>query len=103
MEALLKDLPPDSQVDIITTLPNRYSTFVTEAPEHENRGPVQITRLKLPPHQSGMLDQSRAFLQFARGARNIALGRSYDVVFATSSRLMTAALGAWIAARVGAR
>lgn len=46
-----------------------------------------------------MLRQSRAFFQFARGALRVTKGRKYDLVFATSSRLMTAALGALIAQR----
>ena len=46
-----------------------------------------------------MAGQSRAFAEFARRALEIVAERSYDLVFATSSRLMTAALGAWIARR----
>jgi hypothetical protein len=49
------------------------------------------------------LGQSRAFAHFARYALRYAKGVPYDVVFATSSRLMTAALGAWIARRAHAR
>ena len=37
-------------------------------------------------HKSGMKDQSVAFLHFAKALSN---GRDYDLVFATSSRLMT--------------
>jgi glycosyltransferase involved in cell wall biosynthesis len=44
-----------------------------------------------------MIGQSRAFLAFAHKARKWVAGRHYDLVFATSSRLMTAALGASIA------
>jgi glycosyltransferase involved in cell wall biosynthesis len=51
----------------------------------------------------GIADQSRAFLVFAREALSLTRGRSYEVVFATSSRLMTAALGAWIARRAKSR
>jgi glycosyltransferase involved in cell wall biosynthesis len=50
-----------------------------------------------------MLDQSRAFLAFARGAIGRVGAQKYDIVFATSSRLMTAVLGAYIARRSGAR
>jgi glycosyltransferase involved in cell wall biosynthesis len=46
-----------------------------------------------------MRGQSRAFLHFARRALAITADRNYDLVLATSSRLMTAALGAWIARR----
>jgi glycosyltransferase involved in cell wall biosynthesis len=46
-----------------------------------------------------MSGQSRAFLVFARTVSGWAAERHYDLVFATSSRLMTAALGARIARR----
>jgi glycosyltransferase involved in cell wall biosynthesis len=46
-----------------------------------------------------MRNQARAFGHFARESLAITRGRNYDLVFATSSRLMTAALGALIARR----
>src|SRR6185437_5285358 len=39
------------------------------------------------------------FLEFSRSALRLVGDRQFDVVFATSSRLMTASLGAWIARR----
>jgi glycosyltransferase involved in cell wall biosynthesis len=61
-----------------------------------------VRRIRLPPHRSDMLGQSRAFLRFAHQALKYVADRDYDLVFATSSRLMTAALGAWIARRKNA-
>jgi glycosyltransferase involved in cell wall biosynthesis len=49
-----------------------------------------------------MLDQPRAFGRFALSALQYVTGKEYDLVYATSSRLMTAALGALIAKRTGA-
>lgn len=96
VDALVRRAPPGTTIDIVTTLPNRYRTFSAEAPCREQRGPVSIVRIPLPPHQSGMMDQSRAFMAFVAG-----VGREirppYEVVVATSSRLMTAVLGAWVA------
>jgi glycosyltransferase involved in cell wall biosynthesis len=101
--AMLRRLaPPGSQIDVITTLPNRYQSFAAhpaDAPEREEEEGLSIARIPLPRHQSGFVDQSKAFLTFARRAIEQTRGRDYDVVFATSSRLMTAALGAWIARR----
>lgn len=96
VESLQRVLPPGSHVDVVTTLPNRYSGFSAEAAEHETRDGLSITRIQLPSHQSGMLDQSRSFLTYARGVKAHVAGRHYDLVFASSSRLMTAALGAWV-------
>lgn len=99
---LRRQLPEDSLVDVVTTLPNRYASFAVDAPQLEHRPGVAIHRIALPSHQSGMLDQSRAFLTFARQAMRHVREREYDLVFATSSRLMSAVLGAWIAQRKGA-
>lgn len=97
--ALLERVPPGTHLDIVTTLPNRYHTFTQEAAEIELGVGIEIRRIKLPSHRSDMRGQSRAFLHFARRALAIIADRNYDLVFATSSRLMTAALGAWIAKR----
>jgi glycosyltransferase involved in cell wall biosynthesis len=101
--ALRERAPAGTQVDVVTTLPNRYHTFVQDAPEVEISDGLEIRRIGLPAHHSDMAGQSRAFLRFARHALNHVAGRQYDLVFATSSRLMTAALGAWLARRKRAR
>lgn len=101
--ALRERAPPGAQVDVVTTLPNRYHTFTREAAQIETSPGLEIHRVKLPPHRSDIAGQSRAFWHFARAALARVSDRDYDLVFATSSRLMTAALGAWIARRKKAR
>jgi hypothetical protein len=90
-------MPADGQIDVLTTLPNRYSSFSVEAPTEEKTPGLSIVRIALPPHQSGMFDQAKAFISFAREVSRQTRGKEYDLVFATSSRLMTAVLGAWVA------
>lgn len=90
---------PDLQIDIVTTQPNRYSNALQNAPDEEKHEGLRIRRLTLPAHKSGMKDQARAFASFAKNAWYQTRGEQWDVVFATSSRLMTAALGAAIARR----
>lgn len=92
-----------AHIDVLTTQPNRYHTHAKIADSVEDSGHVRIRRIQLPPHKSGMLDQSRAFVQFARIAARLAREERYDLVIATSSRLMTAVLGAWVAYRQGAK
>jgi glycosyltransferase involved in cell wall biosynthesis len=99
VQALLSKFSHDVHIDIITTLPNRYKTFSAAAPEYEKSDGLEIFRIKLPLHQSGMKDQSKAFIQFFRNTNTLVSEREYDLVYATSSRLMTAVLGAWIATR----
>jgi glycosyltransferase involved in cell wall biosynthesis len=95
--ALRQRAPEGTAVDVVTTLPNRYASFAQPALEHETSAGLEIRRIRLPPHNSDINGQSRSFLSFARQARSIVADREYDIVVATSSRLMTAALGAWIA------
>lgn len=97
VDSLLETLPKGSEIHVVTTLPNRYSGFSADAPEEENNPGLTVKRVRLPAHQSGMLDQSRAFLIYAKQVKAFVKGRNYDVVFASSSRLMTAVLGASVA------
>jgi len=99
VDALRQKLPADGRVDVLTTLPNRYSSFTLEAPIEEILSGVSIFRIALPRHQSGMLDQTKAFISFARAVLRKTRGKEYDLIFATSSRLMTAVLGAYVAKR----
>ena len=103
VDALLERAPPGTQIDVVTTAPNRYHTFTHEAREIERRPGLEIRRIALPAHHNDMLGQARAFAAFARAVLRHTAGARYDLVFATSSRLMTAALGAAAAQRTGAR
>ena len=101
LNELLNQAPSGSSIDVITTLPSRYSSFAIEATGHEKRGCATIHRIALPAHKSGMVDQSKAFLFFAREAIKIAGANKYDFVYASSSRLMTASLGAYLSRKLG--
>lgn len=56
-----------------------------------------VHRIPLPPRRGGLSEQLRAFVSYARGVRKVTRRQQYNVVIATSSRLMTAALGALVA------
>lgn len=102
VRALSSQVPPDTEIEVLTTQPNRYHSFSAAAEVTEREGNVSVTRFALPAHRSDFVGQARAFVAFARQVRRHVAGREYDVVFATSSRLMTAALGASIARRARA-
>ena len=99
VESLLSRLSSEDDIEVITTLPNRYNTYSSEAPEFEKDGNLSIYRVQLPSHQSGMIDQSKAFFKYANSVLSLVKRKKYDLVFATSSRLLTAALGAYVAHR----
>jgi glycosyltransferase involved in cell wall biosynthesis len=90
-------------IDVLTTQPNRYHSMNADALEFEHMGGVAIRRFALPAHQSGMADQSRAFVAYARAVHRQVKGEAYGVVIATSSRLLTASLGAWVARKSRAK
>ena len=102
-DALVEVTGGKAEIDVFTTMPNRYRTLGAVAPQQEKFGSVHVTRFQLPPHQSGMIDQAKAFLTFAQSVRRAIRSKQWDLVLATSSRLMTASLGAHVAKRAGAK
>jgi hypothetical protein len=103
VRALREKLPANAHIDVVTTLPNRYSTFNSEASERESSEGLDIHRLKLPGHKSGMADQAKAYLYFAKEVRAFTNLRQYELIFVTSGRLMSASLGALVARRQKAK
>ncbi|MDR5862707.1 glycosyltransferase family 4 protein [Halomonas campisalis] len=105
VEALARRLPEGSELLVLTTLPNRYTAGRDAVPEVETQagGKVTIRRLPVAGGAGGMAAQALAFLRYARHANALTRHGSYDLVIATSSRLMTAVLGRWIARRSNAR
>lgn len=102
VEALQRQLGAEVRVDVLTTQPNRYASYSPTALPEEVREAVTVKRFSLPAHRSGFLDQSRAFAAYAYQVIKATNGTQYDLVFATSSRLFTAALGALVASRLRA-
>ena len=85
------------QVDVVSTYPNRYASYKPFVSNLEESPGISIRRVNLPAHRGGMIDQSRAFLIYARFVRSVILNQKWNVVYVTSSRLMTAVLGAFVA------
>ena len=94
VEELKKIMDPGDRIDVITTLPNRYSTYSVDTSRLQVDDMVRIKRVPVVSHKSRMVDQSVAFFQFFLKAISEARKNRYDLIFATSSRLMTGFLGA---------
>lgn len=101
VNALRAELGEHVDIDVITTHPNRYHSYTANAVSLECSPLLKIRRIDIPAHRSGIRDQARAFVSFALNALKATRNQQYDLVFATSSRLMTASLGAFIAQRKG--
>jgi len=105
VEELKKYINENDKIEIITTKPNRYGSFAQDAKEFEKlEENIDINRIDLGSHKSGFLDQSKLFLKFAWQVMKLVRKKEkYDIVYATSSRLMTAFLGSLIANRQQAK
>lgn len=96
ISALRKKTDEDFEIEVLTTMPNRYQSFNSEASKFEHLENVIIRRYEIKSHKSGFLDQSLSFASYARQVLKHTRGKKYELVFATSSRLMTATLGALV-------
>jgi len=101
VNALRAELGDHVDIEVVTTQPNRYHSFTANAVSIERSPLLTIRRIDVPAHRSGIRDQALAFASFAFNALKITRKKKYDLIFATSSRLMTASLGALIAKRNG--
>jgi glycosyltransferase involved in cell wall biosynthesis len=84
-------------VHVITTQPNRYSSFRQTSEPHEKTRNLTIDRIDIPLHKSGFSDQIRSFIAYYRETKRIVKNTNYDLVVASSSRMFTAFLGKKIA------
>lgn len=96
IDAFKEVISKEYSIDIITTMPNRYSSFKVRAQTYEKHDAIRIYRISLSSHKSGLFDQARAFFSYFVKAIQISRNQKYDIVIATSSRLFTAFLGALI-------
>ena len=89
----------DVQLVVLTTQPNRYTDHSVDAVSLEASPGLRIKRVRLPLIREGFVGQALSFVRYAWKVHRLTSNREYDIVVATSSRLMTAALGAWVASR----
>lgn len=105
VQALCNELArnfPNTEVDLLTTQPNRYSSYSKSAPAIEKSENLNITRFDVGNHSGSILSQILCFVRYSLKVYKKVFSSKYDIVFATSSRLMTASLGAYVSKKVGA-
>ena len=103
VDALVNEGQADIEIDVITSMPNRYHSLKIPALNFEKLNKVCINRVNLPRHKSGMFDQAKSFISFSFKVLKLTRGKKWDIVFVTSSRLMTASLGALVAKKNGSK
>jgi len=99
VKELSKQVDGKAEVVLLTTKPNRYSTFKTEDKPTELIGNLKIHRIEISAHKSGFLDQMKSFRKYFSEVRKITKTDKFDLVIASSSRLFTAYLGFIISKR----
>ena len=87
----------EGEVKVITSQPNRYSSYNKVADPVEIRGNLIIKRIDVGKHKNGFFDQILSFRSYYSGVLNEVKKEKFNLVFASSSRLFTAYLGYRIA------
>lgn len=99
VKALRRQYNSDIHITVIASSPNRYRTHTPEEAEEESANADRLIRLTVKPHQSGLFDQAIAYRSFFFGAIRKTKGEKYDIIYATTSRLMTGFTASLIARR----
>lgn len=97
VKSLRKKLDEDDEIEVITTMPNRYKSLRNPAPPFEEICNVKIHRIALSDFKIKFLDQAFAFINYWIGVKKLIKNQNYDLIFVTSGRFFSAFLGAIIA------
>ncbi|MCC6815763.1 MAG: glycosyltransferase family 4 protein [Saprospiraceae bacterium] len=93
-------LKREDRIDVITTLPNRYSNLDSDIAKKETiNGNLFISRIKVPSHLNTILGQIKSFWIYRKAVLKETKNKKYDLVFASSSKLFTAYLAYCVAKR----
>lgn len=86
-------------IDVVTTFPNRYSSY-SAGNEDTNSNiyskSVSLKKIKIPKNFNSTFMQAIGFFIYFIGVLRFVKNKDYDLIFATSSKLMTAFLAAII-------
>ena len=99
VDAFARSNENNLKVDLYTTFPNRYGSRFENLKEFEDHGWLTVNRIRLPKHNGKMVSQAISYSKFFFSVLYLCRKQKYDLVFATSSRLITAFLGSLIAKR----
>lgn len=103
VDFLIENGPSDLEIDVLTTMPNRYHSLNIAALQNEVSDKISINRIVLPKHKNCLFDQSRAFFSYSLSVQKFIFKKKWDIVVATSGRLMTACLATLVAKQTGAK
>ncbi|MDC0225512.1 glycosyltransferase family 4 protein [Gammaproteobacteria bacterium] len=96
VKELEKNVDDDSCIEIITTTPNRYLHYQPDSMNDFSSKKIKIKRVNVSKISKGFVGQVLGFLKYSLAVIFFTSIRKYDLVFSTSSKLMTGFLGALI-------
>jgi len=97
-KTLSSKITSSDSIDVITTSPNRYTTFKVKSLDYETIGEnTSVRRIKVQNQKSGFFAQIKSFKVFYFETLKFAKQNQYDLVYASSGRLFTAFLAARLA------
>jgi hypothetical protein len=97
VKELSRQISNADTIDVITTFPNRYSTYEVESSPCEEMGNIKVYRIRVPNHKNGFFDQINSFKTYFLKTKKLVKKQNYDIVFVSSSRFFSAYLGYSIA------
>ena len=101
---LKEKISENDTIEVITTKPNRYDSYKVKINGYEEiYNNIIINRIEIPNHKNGLIGQIKSFKVFYLKTLKIVSLKKYDIVYASSSRLFTAYLGAKIAEKKNAK
>ena len=93
---LRQNLDEDDQIEVITTMPNRYKSLKNPALNYEEDGIVIIRRIPVIDHNNSQIMQIFSFIIYAYKTIQLVDNQEYNCIYASSARLATAWLGSRI-------
>jgi len=98
LEALVEQYP-DVIFDVITTTPSRYSSFNPALNHITQQDNVNIYRMPIPAHSGRFIGDLFAALSFFKQAIKKVNGQHYNLIYATSAKLLTASVASYLSRR----
>lgn len=89
---LIETIPQTSTIEVLCSAPNRHSLFRQSAAQFEKNNNLKIVRFWVPFISKSKTLQFLNFIFFAVQCLIYARNRKYDLVYASTSMLMTACL-----------
>jgi len=96
VENLISQMDSKDSLVVITTSPNRYTSYEVKTETLTIKRNLKIFRIRLPKHSGSMLSQAFSFSIYSFKAITICYKERPDYLIGTSGRLMTAIL-TWLA------